>query len=220
MTTSLDWSPIPGSDTLQATANDGAWRIKAPLMGNPAHVSFNLSDGRDYLEIRAALDAEQPPKGSDAYWRYRSLLEMSSRDHSYAETQEDAVALVDLLLNADVAGSGPELLLLAGFQYQYQVGTGWSGAPLNVYRKKVGRGHFAVYRCDNYIHLTFQKDGWLHHENLAQFTLWTRTERNGVEKHFWPERVMAHFPVLTVRACLFMIDRYIRDGRHLRRKRR
>lgn len=220
MTNSLDWQPIPGSSTLQATAQDGIWRIKAPLMGTLAQISFNLSDGRDYLEIRAARDAEQPPEGSDSYWRYRSLLELSADDHSYAETQEDAVALIDLLLSADVAGTGPELLLLAGFQYQYQVGTAWSGAPLNVYRKKVGRGHFAVYRCDNYIHLTFQKDGWLHHENLAQFTLWTTNDRNQVKKHFWTERVMAHFPVLTVRACLLMIDRYVDDGRHQRRKRR
>ncbi len=220
MTNSLVWSPILGSDTLQAGAQDGTWRIKAPLMGNPAHISFNLCDDRDYLEIRAARDAEQPPEGSDAYWRYRSLLEMSSDNHSYAETQDDAVALIDLLLSAEAKGTGPELLLLAGFQYQYQVGTAWSGSPLNIYRKKIGRGYFTIYRCDNYIHLTFQKDGWLHHENLAQFALWTTSERNRVQKHFWPDRVMANFPVLTVLACLLMIDRYVHDGRYQRRKRR
>ncbi len=82
-----------------------------------------------------------------------------------------------------------------------------------------GHSYFTIIRSDTHIHLTFEKDGWGFCENLASFTLRFKADAGYDHTVFWPERVMQDFPVLTLRACLQMVDRYIANGRNKRRKR-
>lgn len=214
---SLDWHPIRSSSTLRADTPEGYWRVRAPKRGEPAAIEFNLADGRSYLEIKAALDAEKPAEGSDAYWRYCSLLGMSNFDHSYADTQEDAVALVEVLRHGDTSGSVDQLLAEAGFHLHNAAG------GVCTYRHPTRSG-FSLCVSPQAVYVEFQKSGWTHWVNVARLAL--RGDDLGMESGqegrpvFWSERVTQSFGILAVRACLAMIDRYIADGRHMRRQSR
>lgn len=217
----LNWDRLPvsgGRAFLNAKGDAGSWKIRPPMSSDPVRLSYFLSDERDYLEIMEAKKAENPAHGTEAYWRYASLLGTDLEHHGYADTQEDAVALIDILLNESTAGDVATLLKDAGFEFEHQVETNWAG-PLDFFRKRMGSRYFTIIRSDTHIHLTFEKDGWGYWENLAQFTLRFKAEEGYDQTIFWPERVMQNFPVLTLRACLAMVDRYIADGRHKRRKR-
>ncbi|WP_293811340.1 hypothetical protein [uncultured Bosea sp.] len=210
----LDWQPIRGGSTLRAVSLEGSWRIRPPKRGEPATIDFNLADGRNYFEIKAAFDAEKPKEGSYAYWRYCSLLGMSDFDHGYADTQEDAVALIEVLLRGDTAGDADQIIAAAGFYLHHTT------KSMSTFRHAIRTG-FSLCISPEAIYLEFQKAGWTHWCNLARFAF--RGDGLGMDcgddgcPVFWPERITRNFRVLAVRACLAMVDRYIADGRHMRR---
>ncbi len=220
-TTSPTWNRLAvsgGRAFLRAEAPGGSWKINPPMGAEPVRLSYNLADGRDYSEILAAKNAENPEHGTEAYWRYASLLGTDFEHHGYADTQEDAVALIETLLNGSEDGDVSAMLTEAGFRFKHRVETRWAG-PLDFFIKRMGHSYFTIIRSDTHIHLTFEKDGWGYCENLATFTLRFKADAGYDHTVFWPERVMQNFPVLTLRACLQMVDRYIADGRNKRRKR-
>lgn len=204
-----------GRATLLAETSEGEWRIKPNRHGEPAPIGFNLRDGRDYFTIRAAREAEDPIPGSETHYRYLSLLGLGSDEHGYADTQEDAVALIEALLHGDATGSVEQLLADAGFTFQHHIQRATDS--LAVYGRRVGRAFFQITISPTAIHLTFEKAGWTHWENLARFNLRFHTDNDATVPVFWPQRVMDNFPILTMRACLAMVERYIADGRHTRR---
>lgn len=212
--TALDWKPIRGSSTLRADTPEGYWRVRAPERGEPATIDFNLADGRSYFEIKAAFDGETPAEGSDAYWRYCSLLGMSDFDHGYADTQEDAVALIEILRHGDIAGDADQIIAAAGFQLHH------TAQGVSTYRHATRTG-FSLCVSPQETYLEFQKSGWAHWVNVARFAL--RGDGLGMDQInegcpvFWPEHIAQNFRVLTVRACLAMVERYIADRRHMRR---
>ncbi|KAG5182042.1 hypothetical protein JKP88DRAFT_255995 [Tribonema minus] len=210
----LDWQPIREGSTLRATSGEGYWQIRPPKRGEPATIDFNLADGRTYFEIKAAYDAERPTEGSDAYWRYCSLLGMSDFDHGYADTKEDAVALIEVLMQGDASGDADQILAAAGFRLHSTT------ESTSTYRHATRTG-FSLCISPEAIYLEFQKAGWTHWCNLARLAL--RGDGLGMDSNeqgcpvFWPERITQNFRVLAIRACLLMVDRYIADGRHMRR---
>lgn len=217
----LNWDRLSvggGRAFLTAKCDQGSWKIRPPLSSDPVRFAYFLADGRDYLEILEAKKAENPAHGTEAYWRYASLLGTDLEDHGFADTQDDAVALIDILRNGDIEGDVPTMLADAGFTYRHSFETGWAG-KLDTFEKRIGRSYFTIYRSEGHIHLTFEKEGWGYHENLAKFTLRFKADQGYDHAVFWPDRVMQNFPVITLRACLAMMDRYIADGRSKRRKR-
>lgn len=164
----------------------------------------------------------KPPFGSPQHvlaylGRYCSLLGMSDFDHGYADTQEDAIALIEVLRTGDITGDVDRILTEAGFQPHH------TANDVCTYRHATRTG-FSLCISPKTVYLEFQKSGWTHWVNVARFAL--RGDDLGKDcggegcPVFWPERIMRNFRALAVRACLAMVDRYIADGSHMRRARR
>ncbi|GHE73500.1 hypothetical protein GCM10019059_36290 [Camelimonas fluminis] len=196
---------------LHAETSMEFWSIKPKLDGEPASITHYLTDGRDFGDI--IMDKSMLELAPDSYDAHRnaSLRRLSTGRHGYADTQEDAVALVEVLRSGSVTGDVDAILADAYVKHCYDLKL--HGKTVRKYQRKIGRCYFTFWISDIDVHLTFEKSGWTHWENLARFASASKRLDGKIIPIFWPDRVQANFRLLTVRACIAMMERYIADGR-------
>jgi hypothetical protein len=217
-TAPLSWKVYSTTyNLMRAEAPGEKWKIGAKRGSEPVKFAFFLNDGRSLIEIMQDEKAANAEEGSLEYWRHGSLCEFNGDVHGYVDTAEDAIALIEILRTGNPDGGVEALLIEAGFAFQHAFENTSAGGQTRVYHKSVGKAFFSLFVSTDGIHLTFEKNGWGYCNNLVAF--WSQAECHDGKPLpvFWPERVEQNFVVLTLKACLAMVERYIADGRHRRR---
>lgn len=126
----------------------------------------------------------------------------------YADTQSDAIALIEILHDGAADNTVSAALAEAGFK---------NSGSAQSFTKTVGGQSFDLHVSPGEVLLTFAKKNWDHWENLAYFEFNDGAVDIPNSPPSMPARLASNFETLAVRACIAMVDRYIADGRNKRR---